>query len=130
MKKTARTWVGVSVTALILGLLIYRLTRSHEWRHFDRNRLSYLLLHAKLAYLLPAVIAIYFTYVLRAVRWKFFLEPLKSGSLWALFVGQIFGFAAIFLIGRPGEVVRPAYIAAREYVSFASQSASLIMERR
>jgi uncharacterized protein (TIRG00374 family) len=129
MKNTTRTWVGISVTALVLGLIIYHLTRSHEWRQFDWKRLWYLLLHAKLAYLLPAVIATCLTYVLRAVRWKFFLEPLKSGSLWTLFVGQIFGFAAIFLIGRPGEIVRPAYISAREDVSFASQLAILILER-
>jgi uncharacterized protein (TIRG00374 family) len=129
MRRSTRRWLGIAATALILGLVIYHVTRSQEWRHFDWSRLWYVLVHANLAYLLPAVFATYLTYLLRAIRWKFFLEPIKSASLWTLFVGQIFGFAAIFLIGRPGEVVRPAYIAAREDVSFASQLAILILER-
>jgi glycosyltransferase 2 family protein len=129
MKSRTRRWLGIGATALVLGLIIYHLTRSEEWRHFDWSHLWYLLLHAHRGYLLAALLATYLTYVLRAVRWKFFLEPLKSASLWSLFVGQIFGFSAIFLIGRPGEVVRPAYIAAREKVSFGSQLAILILER-
>jgi len=44
-------------------------------------------------------------------------------------VAQIYGFGSILLIGRPGEIVRPAYIANREGVSFTSQLAILILER-
>jgi glycosyltransferase 2 family protein len=129
MKSSTRRWLGIGLTALLLALIVYRLTRSQEWRAFDWNRLWYLLAHAQAGYLMAAVATAYLTYFLRALRWKYFLEPIKSASLWSLFAGQILGFSAIFLIGRPGEVVRPAYIAAREDVSFASQLAILILER-
>jgi len=129
MKKTTRRWVVVGISAAILALIVYRITRSDEWSRFDWSRLWYLLVHAHRGYLVLAVAAIYLSYFLRALRWKYFLEPIKPASLWVLFVGQILGFSAIFLIGRPGEVVRPAYIAARQNVSFASQLAILILER-
>ena len=129
MRKTTRHWLGVGVTAIILAFIVIRLAHSREWRGFDWNRLWYLVAHARRGYLLIAVLTAYATYALRALRWKYFLEPIKSGSLWILFTAQVLGFSSIFLIGRPGEVVRPAYIAAREDVSFASQLAILILER-
>ena len=106
MKKTTRRWVVVGISAAILALIVYRITRSDEWSRFDWSRLWYLLVHAHRGYLVLAVAAIYLSYFLRALRWKYFLEPIKPASLWVLFVGQILGFSAIFLIGRPGEVGR------------------------
>lgn len=73
--------------------------------------------------------ASYLSYLLRAYRWKFFLDPIKQSSLRVLFIAQILGFSAIYLIGRPGEVVRPAYIARWERVPFVSQVAIWLLER-
>jgi uncharacterized protein (TIRG00374 family) len=129
MRKRTQHWLGIGITTLILALIVFRLAHSREWRGFDWNRLWYLLLHAHRGYLLLAVLTAYSTYIFRALRWKYFLEPIKSGSLRILFTAQVLGFSSIFLIGRPGEFVRPAYIAARENVSFASQLAILILER-
>lgn len=129
MTKGARRWLALGATALVLGLIIYRFTRSAEWRTFDWNRLRFLLFHAHRGYLAAAVATTCATYFLRALRWKYFLDPIKSASLWLLFVAQVLGFSSIYLIGRPGEVVRPALIARSEGVSFASQVAILVLER-
>ena len=56
-------------------------------------------------------------------------RPIKAASLWVLFVGQILGFSSIFLVGRPGELVRPAYIAKKENVPMSAMIAVWLLER-
>ncbi len=129
MTRGARRWLALGATALVLGLMIYWSTRSGEWRTFSWHNLRSLLFHAHPGYLAAAVAATCSSYFLRALRWKYFLDPIKSASLWLLFVAQVLGFSAIYLIGRPGEVVRPALIARSERVSFTSQLAILLLER-
>ena len=129
MTKSTQRWLGWGATGLVLGLIIYNLTRSPEWRTFNSRQLWLSMAHARLALLLLAAGASYASYWVRAVRWKYFLEPIKRASVWILFAGQILGFSSIYLIGRPGELVRPGYIARKEEVSFASQLAILLLER-
>ncbi len=129
MKKSARRWLGLGLTAAVLVLLVYNLHRSPEWRTFDWNRLWNSLVHARRGYLLAAVAATLSSYLVRAYRWRFFMDPFKKASLWVLFVAQVFGFASIYLIGRPGEFVRPAYIASKEHVPISSMLAIWVLER-
>lgn len=54
-------------------------------------------------------------YLVRALRWRVLLGPLAPGaSLRELFAATTVGFAAIFLIGRAGEVARPAFLPLRD----------------
>jgi len=55
-----------------------------------------------------------FTYLLRAYRWQVLLAPLAPASLHKLFAATTVGFGALFVIGRAGEVLRPAFLAVRE----------------
>ncbi len=50
------------------------------------------------------------TYLLRAYRWRAFLAPLAPTSIHNLFAATTVGFGSIFLLGRTGEVVRPAFL--------------------
>jgi uncharacterized protein (TIRG00374 family) len=54
-------------------------------------------------------------YFLRAIRWKVLLEPITDSSLRELFATTTVGFAAIFLIGRAGEIVRPMWLPMRDH---------------
>jgi uncharacterized protein (TIRG00374 family) len=116
--------------AVILFLIVWHFHGSEDWQQFRWSRVWSLLVHAQPPWLLAALGATYATYLLRAYRWQFFMDPFKPGSsVRVLFVGQILGFSAIYLIGRPGELVRPAYIARGERVPFASQVAIWLLER-
>ena len=53
-----------------------------------------------------SVIAVFVSYVLRAVRWRTLLKPLKLVHLTSLVSATVLGFAAIYAVGRAGEVVR------------------------
>ena len=62
-----------------------------------------------------AVVIVCLTYLLRALRWRALLAPLAPRtSLRELFAATTVGYGAIFLLGRAGEVARPAFLPLRE----------------
>jgi uncharacterized protein (TIRG00374 family) len=70
------------------------------------------------------------TYVVRAIRWAIMIRPLSPHpKLWPIVSATCIGFTAITLFGRPGEIVRPWLIAARERVPLSSQLAAWLLER-
>ncbi|HMD84955.1 MAG TPA: lysylphosphatidylglycerol synthase transmembrane domain-containing protein [Terriglobia bacterium] len=129
MKKAWGRWVWLAAGAVVIALIFYNLSRSPEWSNFRWDRLWRSMVGARIDYLLMAVVLVYSTFFVRAIRWRFFMAPIKAASLWVLFVGQILGFSAIFLVGRPGEFVRPAYIAKKENVSMSAMIAVWLLER-
>ncbi len=85
---------------------------------FGRN-LDWALVRQSLAkadpvYLALAVLIICLGYLLRAIRWKVLLKPITESSLKELFATTTVGFAAIFLVGRAGELVRPMWLPMRD----------------
>lgn len=70
------------------------------------------------------------TYYGRALRWGVLLRPLVPvPNHWRLFKATAIGFAAVVLLGRPGEFVRPYLISLKERVPFSSQLAAWFLER-
>ena len=65
-------------------------------------------------YLALAILIVCLGYVLRAVRWAVLLRPMTETSLRELFATTTVGFAAIFLVGRAGEIVRPMWLPMRD----------------
>ena len=110
----------------ILGVLVY--FQVQHWRSFDwarfRNASRVEPLHV-----ISAIVLIYITYVLRALRWKIFLEPVCKTHTTALIPPTFIGFTGLALLGRPGEFIRPYLIARREGLSFASQVGVWTVER-
>ncbi|HET7212937.1 MAG TPA: lysylphosphatidylglycerol synthase transmembrane domain-containing protein [Terriglobia bacterium] len=128
-KKALRRWIWLGVSTAVLALIIFNLRHNPEWRHFDWGRLWASLVSAKPGLLLASLAGVYVTYLIRALRWGYLMHPIKKGSLWVLLVGQLLGFSSIYLVGRPGEFVRPAYIARKESLPISSMVAVWLMER-
>lgn len=84
-------------------------------RNLDWSEVTTSLRRADPIYLSLAVLIICLGYLLRAVRWKVLLEPITESSLKELFATTTVGFAAIFLIGRAGELVRPMWLPMRDH---------------
>jgi uncharacterized protein (TIRG00374 family) len=61
-----------------------------------------------------ATLIICFGYLLRAFRWRTRLAPITPSNLRDLFATTTIGFAAVFLFGRAGEVVRPLWLPLRD----------------
>ena len=83
-------------------------------RKLDLQEVSRSLGQAKAAYIVSAVLIICLGYLLRAIRWKVLLEPITETSLKELFATTTVGFAAVFFIGRAGEIVRPMWLPMRD----------------
>lgn len=123
MKKRALT---TAIVLGVLGLLIY--FQVQHWRNFDWA----LFLKASRVeplHLASAIGLIYVTYVLRALRWKVFLEPVRKTRTRDLVPATFIGFAGLALLGRPGEFIRPYLIARKEDLPFASQVGVWTVER-
>lgn len=83
-------------------------------RNLDWNEVSHSLGRADPTLVTISVLIICLGYLLRAIRWKVLLEPITTSSLKELFATTTVGFAAIFLIGRAGEIVRPMWLPMRD----------------
>lgn len=129
MNNALRRWLWLGLGAVVIALIFSNLSRSPEWHNFRWDRLWASIVGARKGLLLISLVGIYATYLVRAIRWQFFLNHIKHASLWTLFVGQILGFSSIFLVGRPGELVRPAYIAKKADVPMSCMVAVWLLER-
>src|SRR5450759_4290734 len=79
--------------------------------------------------LLLSLIGIYGCYAIRAVRWQRFCKYLGPTSFVNTFAGTLMGFAAIFVLGRAGEPVRPLLLARKERLPVASMFGIFFLER-
>ena len=114
------------------AVLVYMQFRT--WRHFDWatfwRESGNLGKPPHIYHLFHAVALIYLAYVMRAIRWKIFLRPVRpKASSWKLVAPTIIGFTGLALLGRPGELIRPYLIARREDLTFSSQLAVWAVER-
>ena len=110
----------------ILCVLVY--FQVQHWRTFDWTRFRQES-HVKPAHILAAIALIYFTYFLRALRWRIFLEPVCKTRTSRLVAPTFVGFAGLALLGRPGEFIRPYLIARKQNVTFSSQLGVWTVER-
>src|SRR5579864_4314438 len=79
--------------------------------------------------LLLSFAAIYGCYAVRAVRWQRFCRYLGPTSFVSTFTGTLMGFAAIFVLGRAGEPVRPLLLARKERLPVPSMFGIFFLER-
>jgi uncharacterized protein (TIRG00374 family) len=112
----------------VLALLIY--LQFQHWRNFDWDKFLEHTRDLNLRNVFYAIVLIYFSYILRAVRWKIFLQPvLRNVSVGELIPPTVVGFTGLALLGRAAELIRPYLIARRTKLSFSSQLAVLVVER-
>jgi len=104
-----RKYLKFILLALFAVFLFWFFGRNLDWQQVSRS-----LRQANPYYLTAAVLIICVGYLLRAIRWKVLIEPITESSLKELFATTTVGFAAIFLIGRAGEIVRPMWLPMRD----------------
>src|SRR6267142_5489756 len=84
---------------------------------------------ANILLLLSCLAGIYGCYAIRAVRWQRFFKYVGPTNVLNTFAGTVMGFAAIFVLGRAGEPVRPLLLARKERLSVASMFGIFFLER-
>lgn len=116
------------VVFLILAILVY--VQYRHWRTFDWGTFWSQTHRIKKLHVLHGIALIYLGYLMRAVRWKIFLQPVRpKTTVRDMISPTLVGFTGLALLGRAGEFIRPYLIARRTDLSFSSQLAVWGVER-
>ena len=113
--------LGFLLATLFLYLFLRNVDPAELWTAVKKGNPYWLLLSGFLAFL---------NYFVRAVRWRFFLDPIKKTSLKNLTTTTIIGFAVSTIFpAKIGEVVRPYLLASKENISKSAAMATVVLER-
>jgi len=123
-----RLFLALIVVAALAALAYHSRHRIHladfTWRNF-----IHAVGEANVWFLLLSFFAIYGCYLLRALRWQRFSRYLGHARLVDVYSGTVMGFAAIFVLGRAGEPVRPLLLARKARQPVASMFGIWVLER-
>jgi glycosyltransferase 2 family protein len=114
---------SVLILAIGLGLAWWFISR------LDLDTVGAHLKNAKIWPLLLAALLINLTLFARSLRWKALLSPIETARLHNLFAATSVGFGAIFVVGRAGEIIRPAVLSLRERIKPTATLATILIER-
>ena len=124
MKKKHVVYAVVFLVLVVLVYLQFRTWKNFDWARFWETRPQ------NWFHIGHGIALIYLAYVVRAIRWKIFLKPVRpEASALSLVAPTVIGFTGLALLGRPGELIRPYLIARRHDLSFSSQMAVWAVER-
>src|SRR5246127_175571 len=128
-----RTWsrkLFVILAGVILaGFVVYQSGGFIHKANFSGEKLLHAVAGANLYWLLLSVVVIYVCYGVRALRWQLFQGNLGSSRFWIIYKMTLAGFAAIFILGRPGEPVRPLLLSRKEKLPIADIFGIYALER-
>ena len=65
----------------------------------------------------------------RSLRWQVFQRNLGRAKFWEIYPTTLAGFAAVFLLGRAGEPMRPVLLARRANLPIADIFGIWVLER-
>jgi len=124
MKKIAENW------KLIVGLLVGLFFLYLAFRNVEFNQMLKAFAAANYWYLILTVAVVFFSHWLRAVRWRYLIQPIKRLRTGTLFSALIIGYLGnLFLPAHLGEFLR-AYIVGRKHqVSASSVFGTVVVER-
>jgi glycosyltransferase 2 family protein len=129
MRASSRKLLAGIIALLVLAFIVYRSSGMIGLAGFSGAKLLEAASHANLPLLAISVVAIYCCYAIRALRWKVFQRSLGASRFWPIYSMTLAGFAAVFLLGRAGEPVRPMLLARKEKLPFADMFGIYALER-
>jgi uncharacterized protein (TIRG00374 family) len=129
MRGTLRRLIVAFLVLAALAAIAYQSRHKIHLADFTWTKFIHSVDQANKWYLLLAIIAIYGCYAIRARRWQCFCRYLGPTGFWNTFKGTLMGFAAIFVLGRAGEPVRPLLIARKDRLPVASTFGIFFLER-
>ena len=114
-----------SVLILLIGLgAAWWFVSRLDWQSVGSH-----LRNAKIWPLVAGAVLINLTILARSLRWQAFLNPIRRVGLGNIFAATSIGFGSLFVIGRAGEIVRPAILSLRERLRPSATIATILIER-
>ena len=114
----------------ILGVILSIVFSYIAFKNVDFSEFYDILKNIKYLYILPISLGILGGFMLRALRWKYLIKPIKLIRFSRLFSSTMIGFMANNILPvRLGEIVRAYAIGKMENISRSSSFATVIIER-
>lgn len=129
MQTSSRKILVALIGLLLLGVVVYLSGGFLHRQNFSWGKLLRDLGGANPLLLLLSLVAIYVCYGLRALRWRVFQANLGPSHFWEIYKVTLAGFSAMFLLGRPGELIRPVLLARKEKLPVADMFGIYALER-
>jgi glycosyltransferase 2 family protein len=123
--KKKQTIIAVILLAALVALVVWGRHRIH----FNFGEFRSQLALANWTKIGIGLGCIYLGYVFRAVRWSMLLRHIKRVPPLSLLGTQVIGFAAVALLGRVADPVRPYLVSKKTGLPLSNQIAVYIVER-
>jgi len=114
---------------VLLGIIIYRSRNMLHLGDFSGGKLWSAIRGANPLDILLGLALIYGCYALRAMRWQIFQKNLGKAEFWSIYRMTLAGFAAVFLLGRMGEPIRPLLLSRKGKIPVADMFGIYVLER-
>ena len=125
MKESKKTKVKLGMGILIGVLFLYV-----AFRRVDAPQMWQALTMAHYWYLLPAVVAGFLSHYLRALRWRYLLDPIRRLDTGALFSSLMIGYAANAVVpAHLGEFLRAFVLSKKRRITMSAAFATIVVER-
>jgi len=125
----SRKWLALGLGACVLAFLLYRSRGLLHLSQFSGTKLWDAIRGANYLYLLAAMVVIYACYAVRSFRWQRFQAHVGHANFWNIFAMNLAGFAALFLLGRAAEPLRPILISRKDKIPIADTFGVYALER-
>lgn len=129
MRGPSRKLLIALLALVVLAFVVYQAGGMFHLGDFSGAKLLHAVRDARLSYLLLSIVAIYGCYALRALRWREFQRHVGEAHFWNIYQMTLAGFAAVFLLGRAGEPVRPLMLARKGKLPVADTFGIYVLER-
>jgi len=129
MRSKSKKWLLVAAAVALLGYLVYRSGGSLGLSGFSGAKLWLAVKGTNPSWLVAAMLVIYGCYAVRSLRWEVFQKNLGHAKFWEIYPSTLAGFAAVFLLGRAGEPIRPVLLAKRAKLPLADIFGIWVLER-
>ncbi|HKW62248.1 MAG TPA: lysylphosphatidylglycerol synthase transmembrane domain-containing protein [Candidatus Acidoferrum sp.] len=129
MQTSSRKLLIILAGIVLAGFVVYQSTGFVHKANFSGEKLLHAVAGANRYLLLLPILVIYGCYAIRALRWQLFQGNLGASRFWVIYKMTLAGFAAVFILGRPGEPVRPLLLARKEKLPIADMFGIYALER-
>lgn len=115
---------------LIIGLLISLLFLYLAFRKVELRIMVQSLAHGNYLIALPVTMVIFLSHLMRAIRWRYFLNPVKKVAITRLFSALMVGYLGNSVLpAHLGEFFRAFIIGRKEKIPASSVFATIVIER-
>ena len=118
-----------NIKQFVIGLIIAVFAIYFTFRNVSLKELLDSFSNVNFTYLIPSAILIIVSFVVRGLRWKTLLSPIKKVKTRQIFSPLMIGFMGNMLPARAGEFIRAYLLAKREEIAFTGVFASVVVER-